>query len=449
MKPITIQEASDSLRDYRMSSIELVEQCLNTIEQFEPEVNAWVLIDADGAREEAAVRDRELKSGQVRGPLHGIPIGIKDIVDVEGLPTLAGSSLRDNRAAEQNATVVQRLVDAGAVILGKTVTTEWASFDPSPTRNPWNVDRTPGGSSSGSAVAVALGMCIAAIGSQTGGSISRPASYCGVAGCKATHGRVSTAGVIPLSYHLDHVGPIARSVQDLAIVLSAIAGPDASDPWATTKEAGDLGTQMNQTTSPRLGVLRGFFEEYADADARASMKQVVEKLSAAGADLEEAPLPLSFEEFLGNHRMVMAVEAAEYHRDRFPAQHKQFGPEIGRLLREGCETDVRDYAAALAHQRLFQYQFGQLLDQFDALICPATTSPAPPLETTGDPRFNSPWSYAGFPTVVLPTDLASDGLPLGIQLIAGPWHEARLFDTAAWCENEIGFNQIPPMLAKT
>lgn len=449
MKLPTIHEASENIRDYRISSLELVEQCLDTIEQFEPQMNAWVMVDADGAREAATIRDRELKSGQVRGPLHGIPIGIKDIVDVAGLPTLAGSPLRDKRPAEQDATVVQRLVEAGAVVLGKTVTTEWACFDPPPTSNPWNLDRTPGGSSSGSAAAVALGMCIAAIGSQTGGSISRPASYCGVAGCKPTHGRVSTAGVVPLSYHLDHVGPIARSVQDLALVLSAIAGPDARDPWAATNEAGDLGIQLNQTTAPRLGILRGFFEEHADDDVRASMKQVVEKLGAAGADLEEATLPPSFDEFLQNHRTIMAVEAADYHRDSFPSHRKQFSPEMARLLQEGCETDVRDYAEALAHQRVFQFELGQLLDQFDALICPATTSPAPPRETTGDPRFNSPWSYAGVPTVSLPVELASDGLPLGIQLVAGPWHEARLFATASWCEEEIGFNQIPPMLTKS
>lgn len=448
MKLPTIHQASEDLRDYRVSSVELVEGCLATIDQFEQEVHAWVVVDAEGAREAAAVRDRELKSGQVRGPLHGIPIGIKDIIDVAGLPTLAGSPLRENRPAEHDATVVQRLVEAGAVILGKTATTEWASFDPPPTFNPWNTDRTPGGSSSGSAAAMALGMCLAAIGSQTGGSISRPASYCGVAGCKPTYGRVSTAGVVPLSYHLDHVGPMARSVQDLAIVLTAIAGPDTNDPWAATKAAGDLGTQISDTSAPRLGVLRGFFEEYADDDVQASMKQVVDKLSAAGAELEEASLPPSFEEFLYHHRMIMAVEAAEYHRERFPAHREQFGPEFARLLQEGCETDVRDYAAALAHQRLFQFEFGQLLEQFDALICPATTSPAPSRETTGDPRFNSPWSYAATPTVVLPIGLASDGLPLGMQLIASPWHEAGLFATSSWCEEGIGFNQIPPMLAK-
>ncbi len=447
MNPTTILEASNHMRDGRLTSVELVERCLAAIEQFDQEIKAWVVVDADGARETAAARDRERTSGQLRGPLHGIPLAIKDIVDVAGFPTLAGSPLREGHCAQHDATVVQRLREAGAVILGKTVTTEWASFDPPPTCNPWNTERTPGGSSSGSAAAVALGMCLAAIGSQTGGSISRPAAYCGVAGCKPTHGRVSTTGVVPVSYHLDHVGPIARCAGDLAIMLQAIAGPDPLDPWTAQHAVSDFTAQVNPAQPPRLGILGEFFHEHADDEARRVTEHTIKKLQAAGATAEEVRLPNSFDRVPANHRMVMAVEAAEYHRDRFPAEREQFGTEIGRLLADGCETDVRDYAAALAHRRLFQHELRAPLDQFDALICPATTSPAPTVDTTGDPRFNSPWSYAGVPTVSLTCDLASDGLPLGIQLVGAPWQEARLLSVAAWCEARIDFDRIPPMLA--
>lgn len=452
MNVITILDASHQLRDYRASSIDLVEQCLEAIEKYEPTVKAWVVVDADAAREEAAARDREFKNGQIRGPLHGIPIGIKDIVDVQGLPTLAGSPLRENVAAEHDATVVARLREAGAVILGKTATTQWASFDPPPTLNPWNLNHTPGGSSSGSAAAVALGMCVAAIGSQTGGSISRPASYCGVAGCKPTHGLVSTTGVVPLSFHLDHIGPIARCSYDLAVLLQAIAGGDPLDPWSAQREVSDFAglidtAQIDRASPPRLGVLGGFFDEYADAEVRSATQQAVEKLRSAGAELVEVSLPSSFEAFLENHRIVMAVEAAEYHRERFPAKREKFGPEIAQLLSEGCAAEARDYAAALAHQQLFRHELQGLLKPYDALICSTTTSPAPTIETTGDPRFNSPWSYSGLPTVSLPCGLSSDGLPLGIQLVGPAWDEAQLLAVAAWCEAKIGFDRSPVMLA--
>ncbi len=447
MNLTTILEASDQMRDYRLTSVDLVERCLANIEEFEPAVKAWVVVDADAARETAAACDRELKAGQSRGLLHGIPIAIKDIVDVAGLPTLAGSSLREGHRAEHDATVVHRLREAGAVILGKTVTTQWASFDPPVTRNPWNIERTPGGSSSGSAAAVASGMCLAAIGSQTGGSISRPAAYCGVAGCKPTHGRVSAAGVVPLSFHLDHVGPIARSVHDLAVMLKAIAGSDPLDPWAEDHAVTDFPAQLNQPRPPRLGILGEYFHEHADDEVRKVVALTVEQLRAVGAAIEEVRLPKSFDKVPVHHRTVMAVEAAEYHRERFPAKREQFGTEIGKLLAEGCEADVRDYAAALAHRRLFQHELRESFQGFDALVCPATTSPAPAFETTGDPRFNAPWSYAGVPTVSLTCGLSSDGLPLGIQLVAAPWQEARLLAVAAWCEAKIGFAQIPPILA--
>src|SRR6266540_2840587 len=227
---LSLHAAAEDIRQGRRSPIDILEACLRQIDRYESHVRAWVLLDRDGARAEVERLTRELRQGNYRGPLHGIPIGIKDIFDVFDWPTAAGSRLWKQSVARQDATVVRRLREAGAVLIGKTVTTQYASFDPPPTRNPWHPGRTPGGSSSGSAAALACGMCLGALGSQTGGSITRPASYCGVAGCKPTYARVSCHGVVPLAPSMDHPGPLATCVRDLAILLQVIAGPDPLDP---------------------------------------------------------------------------------------------------------------------------------------------------------------------------------------------------------------------------
>src|SRR5713226_4580109 len=227
----TIQAAAEDIRAGRTTPIDLLDACLANIDRYEDRVHAWVFVDRDGARADATRLTEEAKRGQVRGPLHGIPIGIKDIFDVINWPTAAGSKLWANSIARSDAMAVAGLRSSGAVFLGKTVTTQYASFDPPPTRNPWKLERTPGGSSSGSAAALACGMCLGAVGSQTGGSITRPASYCGVAGCKPTFSRVSTDGVVPLAPSMDHVGPIAGCVWDLAALLQTLEDPRYSAIW--------------------------------------------------------------------------------------------------------------------------------------------------------------------------------------------------------------------------
>src|SRR5438445_9226881 len=220
----TIHKAAEEIRQGRLSPSELLEDCLSQIDRYEPKVQAWVFVDRDSARAQCDALTQELKHGQYRGPLHGIPLGIKDIFDVFDWPTAAGSQLWKQSIARRDATVVGRLRQAGAIFLGKTVTTQYASFDPSQTRNPWNLTRTPGGSSSGSAAAVACGMCLGALGSQTGGSVTRPAAFCGVCGLKPPLGRVSVDSVLPLAPSLDHVGAMAACGPDLAIVAQAILG---------------------------------------------------------------------------------------------------------------------------------------------------------------------------------------------------------------------------------
>ncbi|HUY32060.1 MAG TPA: amidase [Pirellulales bacterium] len=447
----TIVESAAELQAGRLTPMALVEGCLDRIRLLEPQVRAWVLVDEVGAREAARRLGDELRAGHRRGPLHGIPLGIKDIIDVVGWPTRAGSPLREGHVAQGDATITARLREAGAILLGKTVTTEFASFDPPLTRNPWNLERTPGGSSSGSAAAVALGMCLGAIGSQTGGSITRPASYCGVAGCKPTLGRVSLIGLVPFSFHLDHPGPMARTVGDLAAILAVIAGFDKTDPVSVDVPADDYLAACQaaapfEDDGPRLGVLESYFMEVASPAIREAVRHALDALRADGTTVATARLPASFAEVHQHHRRIMAVEAAHVHRMIFPSRRAQFGPNIASLLDEGLATAAIDYAASLAHQQRFRREMLTALDGFDALVTPATADTAPDTSTTGDPKFNSPWSHAGLPTVSFPCGLAG-GMPLALQLIGRPFGEGPLLRAAAWCEARLQFDACPPLLA--
>ncbi len=444
--PQTIHEAVAALRTGRLASVDLVDQCLERIDRHDAQVRAWVLVDRAGARAQAQRLDEEARRGQWRGPLHGIPIGIKDIYDVFDQPTAAGSLRWAQAIARQDAVVVRRLRQAGTVLLGKTVTTAYASFDPPPTRNPWNPGRTPGGSSSGSAAALACGMCLGALGSQTGGSITRPASFCGVTGCKPTYGLLSLAGVVPLAPTLDHPGPMARCVRDLVLLLQAMSGPDPGwapryrpvPDWSAALDAG--------LPSPRLGVVNGLFHDRADPAMRALMTRVRGALTAAGAVVEERALPASFAEVLSRHRIIMAVEAAQFHEPRLRAHPEDYGPNITALLREGLACPAPEYARCLQHRAVLIEELQATFAGIHALLVPAALGPAPDASTTGDPAFNSPWSYTGLPTVTFPAGFSADGLPLGLQLVGSAWNEKGLFSAATWCEEVLGFAPGEPPL---
>jgi aspartyl-tRNA(Asn)/glutamyl-tRNA(Gln) amidotransferase subunit A len=443
MLPFTIESLAGQLRAGTLRAVDLLEQCLARIDRHEEQLHAWVRVDREQARADARRLDEELQRGHDRGPLHGMPVGIKDIIDVRGWPTLAGSSLRAGHLATEDAPLVSRLRERGAVLIGKTVTTEFAGFDPAPTRNPWNLAHTPGGSSSGSAAAVAMRMCVAAIGSQTGGSITRPASFCGVYGCKPTHELVSIGGVVPISLRLDHPGPIARSVRDLALLLQAIAEPEqpGADQLAAMLPSGEL------PRPPRLAVVESFFMDEADADVRTATRQAIAALQRTGAAIERVPLPPEFEGVHQRHRTIMAADTAGQHRANFQRQPEKFGRQMIAIIEEGLRIDPAEYAEAARQQHLLAEAVGRICNSCDALLTPATVTAAPSMATTGDPRFNSPWSYAGVPTVSLPCSLSPDGLPCSIQLIAESSADARLLRVADWCERRLAFELEPPMLA--
>jgi len=436
----TIHRAAREIRAGKITPMDLLKECLRQVDRYEPRVHAWVFVDRDLALAEANERATELKRGFDRGPLHGIPLGIKDIIDVFDWPTAAGSKLWEQSIARADAIVVQRLRKAGAVLMGKTVTTQYASFDPPPTRNPWNPDRTPGGSSSGSVAAVACRMCLGSLGSQTGGSITRPASYCGVASLKPTYGRVSTEGVLPLASSMDHVGPMAQCVGDLSILFQTIANPGKS-------EGAIDGHGLKQLRHPpKLGCAGGIFDELATPVVRAMMTVVQGLLKTKGARIEEVALPADFVEVLPRHRTVMAVEAAAYHQRRLRRHPEDYLPKIRSLLEEGIACPAAEYARCKEHQAGLSQEMENCLQSIDALLLPATTSPAPDAATTGDPAFNSPWSYTGLPSVSIPAGWTDDGLPLAIQLIGRRFDEAKLLSIAGWCEAALDLNRREPPL---
>ena len=423
-----VREAAARIRRGECSSLALVEACLARLRALEPGVLAWAHVDADGALAAARERDAEARGGRPRGPLHGVPVGIKDIVDVAGLPTTAGAREFAHTRPVRDSGAVARLRAAGAVILGKTHTTQFAFRDPAPTRNPWNPAHTPGGSSSGSAAAVAARMVPGAIGSQTVGSILRPAAFCGVVGLKGPHGLVPVDGVVPLAWSLDHVGPFARSVADTALMLGVLA-ERVLEPAAVR--------------GPRLAITRQLFDR-AEPGPRRHLDSVVEQLRAAGAQVSEVTLPPAFAEIHAAGQVVLEVEAATYHQAAFVKHAADYGPGMAEMIPRGLARLATEYVAANRARLAFREVMIPLLEAHDALLSPTAPGSAPAgLGWTGDASLCAPWSSAGVPSISLPTGVDAAGLPLALQLVQAPGGLERLLGAATWCEGVVGFTARP------
>lgn len=435
---LTAGEAAAAIREKRCSPVDLVEALLARIDALDSRVKAWALVDREGALAEARRCAEEPARGAFRGLLHGVPFAVKDIFYSAGLRTEAGSRVLAGFVPAYDATTVARLKGAGAILLGKLHTTEFATFDPAPTRNPWNLDHTPGGSSSGSGAAVAARMVPIALGSQTAGSAIRPASYCGLAGLKPTFGRVSVRGVIPLSWTQDHVGLMARSVEDLGLVLRVIAGRDPSDPSTAADPVPDYGAALAQRRAPRVGLLREFFLERCDAAVARVTREAIGRLTGAGAVVEEAKLPPSFGVAHAAGWTITRAETAACHAELYPGKADLYGPAIRGIIETGSLIPGDLYLKALRIRRRFRRELASILGRFDVLMTPTTPTPAPTGMATGDPVFQMPWSFSGLPTATVPCGLSASGLPLGLQLIAGPFAEAPLLAAAAWCEEVLG-----------
>jgi aspartyl-tRNA(Asn)/glutamyl-tRNA(Gln) amidotransferase subunit A len=423
-----LRAAADAVRSGAVSSLELTEACLARIRALDGAIRAWAHVDEDGALAAARERLAEARAGRLRGPLHGVPVGVKDIVDVAGMPTTGGAKPFAHTRPNVDAPAVARLRAAGAIILGKTVTTEFAYRDPAPTRNPWNQAHTPGGSSAGSAAALAARMAPLALGSQTVGSVLRPAAYCGVVGFKGTHGLTPVAGVIPLAWSLDHVGVLTRSVADAALAMSVLAGR-ALEP---------------QTVSaPRIALAPELLER-ASPEAAAHVQAVADALVRAGATVSKVELPASFRGIHAAGLTVLEVEAATYHAPAFARHADDYSREMRSLIETGLRHTATAYVNANRARLAFRDDVIPLLDAHDALLSPTAPGPAPAgLGSTGDGSFCAPWSNAGVPAITLPSGIAASGLPHAIQLVQTAGAEARLFGAAAWCEKVLAFSQAP------
>jgi Asp-tRNA(Asn)/Glu-tRNA(Gln) amidotransferase A subunit family amidase len=429
-------EAARRIRAGTLSPSNLLAACLKRTDAVEPAVAAWVRLDRDAAARVAVQRDIEAREGRFMGPLHGVPIALKDIFDAAGVPTTAGAPAWATRTPAVDAPSVAALRGAGAVPMGKLATTPFAYLDPSVTRNPWNPEHTPGGSSSGPAAAVAARMVPLALGSQTVGSMLRPAAYCGVVGLKPTHGRISAAGVLELAGSLDHVGVFARAVEDCALALTVLVGGDPAPD--------DYVGAVVDPPAPRLGVLAPFLAR-ATPEMGKHLEAVTRGLEAAGARLEDVALPAAFASIYDVGATVLRAEAAAAHAPLFPAHAAEYPPKIKELIELGHAISAPVYLAAQAARRQVREAVGAIAARYDAFLLPTIGAPAPRgLGSTGDPSFCSPWSFLGMPAITLPTGVEG-GLPLAVQLVAAPWSEARLLAAAAWCERVIGFAAGPPL----
>jgi len=443
---LTITAAAEQIRTRQLSPVDLVDSCLQRIDQLDSRLQAWITIDRDSVRAAARRCEDEIRRGQYYGPLHGIPIGIKDIFYTVGMKTAAGSPIYADFVPDYDATVVRRLKEAGGIILGKAQTTEFAALAPSPTRNPWNLEHTPGGSSSGSAAAVAAAMCPGALGSQTYGSTIRPAAYCGCVGFKPTYGRISIFGVFALAWSLDHVGLFARTVSDIALLLQALAGYDPQDPASENATVPDYGKGLTEPKPPRLGLVRDFFFEKANEETRMHVETIADRFARAGAQVEEIHLPPSFAGEPEAHLSMLYVESATSHREAYARHQARYSPQMQDLIEKGQKVSGTQYVEIRRQQQRFRHEMDALCRTVDALLTPAAPAPAPRgFATTGDPSFNGPASFSGLPSLGLPSGLNADGLPFGIQLMGAAFAEDRLLATAKWCEAILNFQQAPPL----
>ena len=431
---LSATDAARLIREGMISSQQLVEACLARVREIDERVQAWAFLDEEHALAQAKAADEYRMSGQAIGALHGVPVALKDIIDTGDMPTENGSVLHAGRTPSRDATVVAMLRGAGAVIMGKTVTTEFATRHPGKTRNPHNPAHTPGGSSSGSAAAVAAGTVPLALGSQTGGSTIRPASYCGIYGLKPTHGLISRSGMFQFSRTLDHVGLFARTIEDLALLLEQVVGYDERDP--DTRPRARIPYREVADEEPPLPPMFAFVKtpvwDRVDEDAKAAFGELVDVL---GNRVEELELfGAAADEASGWQRVIMEAEMAVNLAREWDKGRAQLSAAIRERIESGRAVRAFDYLRALAGIPQLNASFTELFEQrYDAILTPAAFGTAPVgLESTGDPAFCTLWTLCGTPAISVPLMQGANGLPLGVQLV-GPRHgDARLLRTARW-----------------
>ena len=443
---LSLTQASEAIRAKQLSPVELLESCLARAATLDPQLTAWALLTPEMAMAGAREAEREIAQAGPKSPLHGIPYGAKDIFDTGGIRTAAGSKVWADRVPDEDSAPVAIVKQAGAVLMGKTHTTEFAAGDPAPSKNPWNPTHTAGGSSTGSGVAVASRMVPWAFGSQTVGSVLRPAAYNGVVGLKPTFGRISRRGVIPHAQSFDQVGVLARTVADTAALLSVLAGYDPADPDCVDRPVDDYLGAVAAATAPRIGLVRGWFSDESDAEMRLMIEEVAQRLAKAGAEVIEVAPDIDFARAYDAHRVMQQTEIAHFHEPMFTETEALYGPKVADYIRLGFGYTATQYVTAMNYRRAVVAAAAGSLTDVDVLLMPTASGPAPAdLTATGDTRFQSAWSFTGFPSISVPVGLAGNGLPLGAQMAAAPFQEGRLLAAAYWAEQTLGVELSPPV----
>ncbi len=435
LERMTASEAAAAIRDGRLTSRELIDSCLAGIEAVEGTIGAWAFLDPDHARAQADAADDVHRHGGPHGPLHGVPVGVKDIFDTHDMPTEDGTPLHAGRTPRRDSAAVARLRQAGAVILGKTVTTELATYHPGKTANPHDPKRTPGGSSSGSAAAVAAFMAPLAVGSQTNGSVILPAAFCGVYGFKPSHGVIPRSGVLRLSRTLDHVGVFARSIEDLALAAECMAGFDEDDPDTRPIARPRLvETAMSDPPlPPSLAFAPSPMWDKADAETHEAFGELVDAL---GERIERLDLPEPFARAIDWHRIIMESDLAVSLAEEYERGGDQLSVKLREMIEGGRRHLAYDYQRAVNAIAQLNNGLDEAFLAYDAFLTPATPGVAPVgLESTGNPIFCTLWTLCGVPAVSLPLLQNQQGLPMGVQLVGARGNDARLLRTARWLAN--------------
>jgi aspartyl-tRNA(Asn)/glutamyl-tRNA(Gln) amidotransferase subunit A len=456
----TAVEAAQAIADRELSPVELMTALLQRISRLDPKLHAFIRLDGEAAMDAARTAEAEIASGRRRGPLHGVPVGIKDIIDVSGLPTTCHSKILVDNIAAADAVCVSRLRGAGAIVMGKLSTHEFAIGGPSfdlpwpPARNPWNTDHHPGGSSSGSGAGIAAGLFPMALGSDTGGSVRNPASACGIVGLKPTYGLVSRRGVFPLSFTLDHVGPLTRTVADNALMLDVIAGHDPLDPGSAAAPAGHYAAGLERgVRGLRIGFIRHFHETDlpADAEVAAALENVAQTLQGLGAEIRDIRLP-TLGEFGAVNRVILQSEAWAIHRPWLQERPGDYGRLARRRLLPGAFIGAGDYVQASRRRLEMIAAVEDALRSVDVLLCASAMDPPSRIEDAAEtertyPRqARTPFNVTGHPALAMMAGLSRGGLPLSVQFVGRYFAEAMLFQVARGWERAADTDQQHPPL---
>ena len=433
---LSARDAREAIGQGLLSSEDLVEACFARIDELEDSIGAWAHLDKALAMEQARAADDIRFRGKPMGALHGLPVGIKDIIDTADYPTECGTVLHQGRRPERDATLVSLLKEAGAIILGKTVSTELAVFSPGKTRNPHNTEHTPGGSSSGSAAAVSAAMVPLAVGTQTNGSVIRPASYCGVYGFKPSFARVSRHGVLTQSPPLDTIGVFARTLDDLALIADVLMRFDAQDAAMTPIAPPCIASSLAQEVpaNPHFAFVRTPVWDQVEAIAKDGFRELIDEVNERQPKtVDILDLPPAFDELHEDHRKVMEADLARNFAEEYSRGKGDLSAVLREMIERGQRVSDRDYDRAAAKKAEYEVLLQEILDEYDAILTPATPGPAPAgVEATGSPVMNTIWTFCGTPALNVPLLQSPEGLPFGIQVVGAKDDDARLFRSTRW-----------------